>query len=99
MIKQLLYPKTWLWRVVLRSAFISSWLDEHICEAPIYLGGVAIHKSKRNRERRVVHHYVGITGVKEMRMTLKIDVSVGNQLLVLGQHICARIAQFEIPCV
>lgn len=39
-------PKTWLWRVVLRSAFISSRLDEHICEAPIYLGGVAIHKVK-----------------------------------------------------
>jgi hypothetical protein len=76
MTKQLWYPKTWLWRVVLRSAFISSRLDEHICEAPIYLGGVAIRESKRNREERwVVHHYVGITGVKEMPMTLKIDVS------------------------
>jgi hypothetical protein len=76
MIKQLWYPKTWLWRVVLRSAFISSRLDEHTCEAPICQGGVAIHKSKRNREgRRVVHHYVAITGVKEMPMTLKIDVS------------------------
>lgn len=42
MIKQLWYPKTRLWRVVLRSAFISSRLDEHISEAPIYLGGVAI---------------------------------------------------------
>jgi hypothetical protein len=46
MTKQLWYPKTWLWRVVLRSAFISSRLDEHICEAPIYLGGVAIHNVK-----------------------------------------------------
>ena len=47
MTKQLWYPKTWLWRVVLRSAFISSRLDEHIiCEAPIYLGRVAIHNVK-----------------------------------------------------
>ena len=46
MIKQLWYPKTRLWRVVLRSAFISSRLDEHICEAPIYLARVATHKVK-----------------------------------------------------
>jgi hypothetical protein len=46
MTKQLWYPKTWLWRVVLRSACTSSRLDEHICEAPFYLGGVVIHNVK-----------------------------------------------------
>jgi hypothetical protein len=36
------------WWVVKRSAYISSRLDGHICEAPIYLG-VATHKKGKER--------------------------------------------------
>jgi hypothetical protein len=46
----------------------------------------------------VVHHYVGITGVKEVPMTLKIDVSEESTFSV-EQLICSRIAQFLILCV
>lgn len=37
------------WRVVVRSASISSRLDEYICKAPIYLG-VATHKRRRKEK-------------------------------------------------